>query len=228
MDEAILVGLKAIVQTKKDIELFNVYKGVPVLYKASAQRLHDNVLTITADAYAYEAVCLGLEKRTLILSDVLEGPISARVRSFEIASGLTHLEDFAYASGKIGERLIVRVAPKDPTEVALEDHEGQLIPASLIDISMDGLGVYLLPPGAEQTLKQKPTVHVVLELPTAKINLSGAVRYIRAEPDGRHRAGISFAQDILVRTAITNYIAHRRGEILSELQAIHQDAHRSV
>jgi hypothetical protein len=228
MDEAILEGLRAIVQSKKDIELFNVYKGVPVLYKASAQRLHDDVLMVAADAYAYEAVCLGLEKRTLILSDALEGPVSARVTSFEIATGLTRLEDFAFASGKIGERLIVRVAPKDSIDVAIEDSEGNTLAASLIDISMDGLGVHLQTPGVEQGLKQKPNVRVKLELPTAKINLSGAVRYIRAEPDGKHRAGISFSQDILVRTAITNYIAHRRGEILSELQAIHQDAHRAA
>lgn len=215
----ILVELEVAMRARREVELLSYFKGVPVLYRAQVEHVGGGVIDIHSTDI--EIVCLLLEKQVILLGDALEEPAHADIISVELAAGKARLGNFQYVGTKLGNRMVVRVEPKEAVPVELESG-GQKISAKLADISMDGLAVRLATPGGERPLKLHSMVQVIFGLPTAEVKLVGSVRSMRPESDNMHRLGIVFSQDAQIKD-IAAYITQRRAEILSEIKITYEE-----
>lgn len=214
----ITAGLRRVQRAHKEVDLLNIYKGVPAVFPATLEAISDEGVVISVPTY--EAVCLTLEKTTTILHPMLDEAVTANIGKVNLAEQTATLTRLRYASGHIGDRMTVRVAANDPVDVPIECG-GQSITARLVDISMNGIGVHVSPKHAA-LFRARAVVQIALTLPTTTLKLSGTVRFVR--PDDEHiRVGLNFAQDTQV-LLILHYVRERQVEIMHELLNLYKAA----
>ncbi|HLF00871.1 MAG TPA: PilZ domain-containing protein [Anaerolineales bacterium] len=209
--EQIIHDLKQIADVGETIELLNTYKGLPIVNKASFEKIDGGAITLKTQPH--QLTCLSLEQRAVLLSDILQIAIRADVTAIDKAAGTVTLANFTVTSQKVGDRMTVRVEPREPYPVDFSA-QNQTAPAALADISINGLGLHM--PGAPLALKRRSKVQLTFQLPNAEISAAGEVRYVKQEPDGQ-RVGIDFSQDVRIKALVAQYISGRRSEILDEL-----------
>lgn len=213
--DQILFALERVAKAQGEVELLNGYKGLPIVTKASILRLGDD--TAALNVHKHQLTCLEIEQHTYILCPELEEAASATVIELDKAAGTVELANFLYAGRKIGERMILRVEPKDPIPVTIQI-DGQTISGNLIDLSIDGVGIRLSAPAADQLLKRQSAAQVSFQLLNTRLEFSGTVAYLKAVND-TNRLGVDFSADPHLKAAINQYIAQRRAEIMNELDA---------
>lgn len=216
--EAILPNLRAAMKAKRPLDLLSSFKGVPVRYKASIQQIQDEVVTVQTPRP--EAVCLEVEREVVVLGEGAEEALRADVVSVELASGLAHLSHLRFADSRLGNRLTVRVQPREPMPLRLEAG-GETFTGHVTDISMGGLAVKILSPDPALLLKVRAPVRVAFNLPAGATELVGVISSVKAAAAGK-RLGIAFPQDAQV-SAIVGYVLQRRVEILAELRAAYEE-----
>lgn len=209
--EQLIHDLKQIADVGETVELLNTYKGLPIVNKASFEKIDGGAITLKTQRQ--QLVCLPLEQHTVILSDILQIAIRADVSEIDPAASTVTLSNFTVTSQKVGDRMTVRVEPREPYPVGFSA-QGQAARAALADISINGLGLHI--PGASLGLKRRSRVQLDLKLPNASITADGEVRYVKQGPDGL-RVGIDFSQDVRIKALVAQYISGRRAEILAEL-----------
>jgi hypothetical protein len=214
--DQILFGLERVAKAGGEVELLNGYKGLPIVTKASILKIGDD--TVTLKVHKHQLTCLEIEQHTYILCLELEEAASATVIELDKAAGTAGLVNFLYAGRKIGERMILRVEPKDPIAVTIQT-DGQIISGNLIDISIDGAGIRLSAPAADQLLKRQSAVQVSFQLLNTRLEFSGTVAYLRTTNDA-NRLGVDFSADPHLKAAISQYITQRRAEIMNELDMV--------
>jgi len=214
----ILAGLRQIMLGQEALDLLNVYKGVPVVYPATVQSIADEQVVVHVPAP--EAICLTMEKTTTVLHHLLDEAVTANVVAVNLGAHTATLNKLRYAAGHIGDRMTIRVAPLGAVEVPIECG-GRSLTGILIDVSMDGLGVYV-PAQSADALRPRAVVQLTLALPPATLKLSGTVRFAKSTGDSA-RVGINFAQNTQV-LPILHYVRERQAEIMQELLALHQAA----
>lgn len=215
----ILAGLQRLMRAGRPLDLLNLYKGVPIVYPAVVRELDETQAVVRVTGF--ELVCLTLEPTTILLSQMLEEAVSARVLAVDLPDQTARLGYFEYASSRVGDRMTVRVAPRETVDVAVEVGE-RVVAGQLADVSINGVGLHL--PSA-QTALIRPRAVVRLSLPlvepsAAPATLSGTVRFVRPEGEVT-RVGIVFAQDVQTLT-ILQYVRERQTEILDEIRALYQ------
>src|SRR3989304_537036 len=189
-DSTIIADLRHIARTRQEVELLNVYKGIPVLYRAAVEKVGNDRAVVPF--HRPEAACLTLENKTTILTDLLAGPVNAAVLSVDLAAGSAALGEFHYAHAKVGDRVTLPVAPHDAVEVTIQSGQ-QRVTGSLADLSMTGIGVYISPPDEATALRRKSVVQITLKLEAALLDLAGTVHYRNCCPNTR-RLGFRLIQ----------------------------------
>ena len=218
-DESIIADLRHIARTQQAVEFLNVYKGIPVLYQATVEKVGQDRAVVRFEQLG--AVCLTLENKTTILTDLLSGPVNAAVLAVDLAAGMATLANFRYTYSKVGDRMILRVAPRDVVEVTL--HSGrQPVTGTLADLSMSGVGVLISPLDKADALRRQSVVQLTLKLDSTPLELSGTIRYLKTEGDAA-RVGITLVQTSQARVLV-QYIHKRQEEILRELEALYKAA----
>ena len=213
--DQILFSLERVAKADREVELLNGYKGLPIATKASILKIGDD--SVTLKVHKHQLAGLEIEQHTYILCPELEEAASATVIELDKAAGTVELTNFLYAGRKIGERMILRVEPKNPIPVTIQT-DGQTISGHLIDISIDGVGIRLSAPAADELLKRQSAVQVSFQLLSTRLEFSGTVAYLRTIHDA-NRLGVDFSEDPHLKAAISQYISQRRTEILGELDA---------
>ncbi|MBL8055439.1 MAG: PilZ domain-containing protein [Anaerolineales bacterium] len=216
--ETIFTGLQRLQRANRPLDLLNLFKGVPIVYPAFVAGL--DLETVTVRVPSFEVICLTLETTTILLSQLLEEAVSAQVLSVDLALNQATLGQLQYASQHVGDRMTVRVAPRQPIRVQLECG-GTALRGELTDVSINGLGLHV-PAGQAGALRPRAVVSLSLPLPqpvTSALELSGTVRFVRVE-GGLARVGITFAQDVQM-LSILPYVRERQNEILAELKDLH-------
>jgi hypothetical protein len=217
-DESILTELRHIAHTRQPVELLNVHLGLPVLYRAELLKVGDSRALISFTQP--EAVCLQLEGRTTLLTDLLRAPVNAAATEVDLAAGRATLYDFAFAY-KVGHRMIVRVVPAEQTLVTLSSGPQQLT-GSLLDLAVTGVGLLLPVSDTARSLRRQAVVQMKMNLDGAPLALSGTVRYVRSAADGV-RVGVTLVQTAETRS-LYQYIHIRQEEILNDLRARYRAA----
>jgi hypothetical protein len=219
----IYAGLQRLMTVGRTVDLLNLYQGAPIVYPATVRVLESDHAVLRVPGY--EVVCLTLEPSTILLNQILEEAVAADVRAVDLAAGTVTLSRFRYASSHVGDRMTVRVTPRDPVPVALECG-GQRVDGELADMSINGLGVHV-PVARAGVLRPRAVVHLKLALPQSAdhggdmaLDLSGAVRFVKTEGEV-NRVGIVFAQDVQMLT-ILHYVRERQTEILADLKSVYK------
>jgi hypothetical protein len=220
MSRDIFAALRQIRQAGSLLELLNTFQGVPVVYAVTLQQVGEQEVHVHINGH--EVICLTLEATTTLLSPVLEEPVRAHVLACDVRAGTAKLGLFQYASGRVGDRVIARVAPRANVEVRLVTSE-QTLGGQLADVSIEGLGVYVSGPESFAGLRPRTALQAILTLPgiVEPLTFNGLLRSIKAE-GSRQRLGIMFNQQTRP-LGLQRYIRERQSEILGELRSLYNE-----
>ena len=221
IDRNIKADLLDRVSINQSFDFMNVYKGLPLVYKARLQSVGEKSAKFKVDPPS--SICLGWENCTTILEDANTNAINANVVNFDIKNGLVELTDFKYANRGIGYRMMVRVEPKDIIPVNII-YKNQTIPGDLADISLTGFGVRTQTLG---NLQLRETVQLEVTLMEQRITPIGTLINITEEDDGL-RLAIRFGVEMTIPVATARYITHRRAEIHREIHEAYEKAIESA
>jgi len=217
MNDMILESWQRVAAGKHEIDLLGMYKGMPVIFKAQVNFVYDEAVHI--QPLAFKSVCLTLSPHIIALSDLLDEPINAVVQTVDLAAGTAVLGEFSYVSGHLGDRMSPRVEPREPLEIRV-DSGGKSFAASVMDLSINGAGVFVTGEGANK-LRARSVVRFSLPLPDETLQLLGVIRHAKRTTQGS-RLGIAFEPGTNLRAVFT-FINQRRAELLGELEALYQD-----
>jgi hypothetical protein len=206
------------------LELMNTYRGVPFICRAKVQNVRDDRVEI--ETHDPALVCLAKQKQTKILGSDYFEPAVARTESVDLVNSKATLTHFSYQSTRLGERMIVRVEPKEPIPVRIEN-EDQITTVELVDLSLNGMGVRVDGPNYSAFLKPGTAVQVGMRLPKEEIRLAGNI--LTAIRSGNsYRLSVRFLPGSPYRVTIFRYLIDRRAEIAIELGQEYEQALRDV
>jgi hypothetical protein len=167
-----------------------------------------------------------LKGRVYLHSQLLIRPVKARVKDQSVSKGLFSLFDFSYIHGDWNDRQYERVQPKDPTYVTL-NYQNMAIRASMLDISINGMGV-LVGSSDDHELEFQPNTSIRLDFQTSSIfgwtKLGGATHYQQKVADSIVRLGIRLYPKVEQARQLETYIDNRKAEILDELNQAYLSA----
>jgi hypothetical protein len=204
-------------------ELINIYKGLPLAYKATLETIGDHSLQMSVDSPS--SVCLSWENSTIILDIQHSLAFEAQIVSFYIEKGIVELSDLSPTDRGFGFREMARVEPDKPIPVKISGEVHTVI-GEMLDISLTGIGIqthYL----GDPPLKIGDIVRLAVILMGKNTGPSGTIISVLPE-EGTYRLGIRFTLEETVPNLIARYVTRRRAEIHREIQdaynAAYQDA----
>ena len=204
-------------------ELINVYKGLPLAYKATLETIGDHSLQMSVESPS--SVCLSWENSTIILDIQHLLAFEARIVSYNIEKGMVELSDLTPTDRVFGFREMARVEPDQPIPVKISGEVHTVI-GEMLDISLTGIGIQTHSLG-DPPLKVGDIVRLTLILMGKNTGPSGTVITILPE-GGAYRLGIRFALEVTVPNLIARYVTHRRAEIHRELQDAYDEAYQDA
>lgn len=171
-------------------------------------------------------ICAALKGSVHLHSQLLIRPVKARVKDQSVSKGSFSLFDFSYIKGDWNYRQYERVQPKDPTYVIL-NYQNRAIRASLLDISINGMGV-LVGSSDDRELEFKPNTSIRSDLQNSPIfgwtKLGGAIHYQQTVADSIVRLGIRLYPKVQQSRQLEKYIDNRKAEISDELDQAYLSA----
>jgi hypothetical protein len=218
----ILLDLKASLDHKSETDFMNIYQGVPLVYKASLKRIEGQQAVFKVQPP--DSICLLQDQKTCILDDSMLCGVSAKVVSYDILTGTVVLSDFRYTDQGIGDRMIVRVQPKEPVEVEIYCDE-EKIPGELADVSMNGVGVRAEASDKYDILLENKEISIILHLLGKELVIQGPIQNLTKTTD-HIRFAILFSEEASFSSIISRYIAQRRSEIRQDIKERYQQAHK--
>ena len=220
-------------QVKKDLlanlgvehglELMNLYKGVPLVYKATLAKVGDDGIQMVVAAP--ESICLLWEQSTIILDDRSSLALKAQVGSFLIEEGSVELINIQYTDRGFGVRTMVRVEPVEPIPIKIS-RNNQTTEGEILDISLTGFGIRVSSL-VDPPYQTRDPVGLALNLAGKEIRPSGTVISV-IENDGESRLAVHFSENESVPFEIAHYITHRRAEIRQELREAYEAAYQDA
>ena len=216
----ILSDLALIKEARHPVELLSIYKGVPFVCTASIEQIEgENVELHASDK---SLACLEIDGQARLLGSHYFEPAVGRVKSLDLGRGQIKLCDFSYAGARLGERMIMRVEPRQPVPVDIEC-AGQTCQGQIVDISFSGLGAWVrkddfqpaLKPGAELTLR--------FALQEKAFSLPGVILSLSKVPQ-HQRISVRYSQGWQEKLDIFHYLVDRRAEIEQEVLELYQAA----
>lgn len=207
-----------------DLELMNTYRGVPFICKAKVLSIRDDLVEI--ETHDPALVCLAKQKQTKVLGSDYFEPAVARVASVDLVTNTAILTNLSYQSTRLGERMIVRVEPKEPIPVVIET-EGEQVTVELVDLSLSGMGVQVAPSNYSTALKPGTTIQAAMRLPKEEIRLEGSI-LTAIKTSSAYRLSVRFVANSPYRVTVFRYLIDRRAEIAVELGEAHDQALRAA
>jgi hypothetical protein len=220
----IISDLRLIMDFDHNLELMNIYRGVPFICKAKVLSIQDNLVEI--ETHDPALICLAKQKQTKVLGSDYFEPAAARVASVDLVSHTAILTNFSYQSTRLGERMIVRVEPKEQVLIAIET-EGERNTVALVDLSLSGMGVQVAPSNYSAALKPGTTIQAVMRLPKDEIKLAGNI-LTAIKTGSAYRLSVRFLPNNPHRVTVFRYLIDRRGEIAIELNEEYTQAVRAA
>jgi len=165
LSSEILHNFHKFAETQEDIQLVNVYKGVPISYPAKVRDVGTHTLTLMTDPF--QIVCLYRDKVTFIQHNSFPVTIQASVIQVDFNSNQASLSAFKYVGSTIGDRRQVRVEPKEIITGRLHSKDADVtVRGELADISLNGIAIYIKPSlYSPNIFKVGNKISVELELP---------------------------------------------------------------
>lgn len=208
----------------RSIEMINIFHGVPVSNRAEITMVSKGYVAL--NAHSYQAVCVSMEKRTFLRGGDLEGILRGHPVSVDVASGDILLTRLSTVQASLGQRMGLRVQPKEPVRVEIRTARGS-VSSTLADLSPQGLGLFTFGAYVKDRADFQPGDQVEMEvhipMSDSPLHFSGEVVNIHKEHNSLlHRVGLQVKPDESAVKDLGRYIECRRTEILQELEKTYQ------
>jgi PilZ domain len=211
----ILSDLRLAMEMRQELELMVTFKGVPVICKAKVTQIEGETVTlVTRDP---GLIRIEHENKISVLGSEFFEPSTAKVIKVDIHSGTLELNNFSYLGTRLGERMMMRVEPKEPIRVSLES-ESLLFDGEIVDMSLNGIGIRIDQPNYNPSLKPGTTIKTSFDLPNSRIEMEGTV-LSSVKAGNIYRLSLRFNQNGPQKIAIFRYLIDRRAEIENELKS---------
>lgn len=210
----IISDLSLLKENNQAVDLMNTYKGVPFISRCRIVAIEAEHVTVQTKDFSL--VCVLKEGRTRLLGSEFFEPASASVEAVDLLAGTTVLENFSYLGAKLGERMLVRVEPVEPSQATV-DIGADITQGRMVDISLNGMGVVV--PHSEYTARLKPgvAVRVKTALPGGPIEMAGVVLSAIKRPEDI-RLSVRFSPEHDHKPVIFRYLIDRRTQIEADLR----------
>ena len=211
-----LTFFDSLIGQNSSLLMTKVYRGITLTKKIKKILVNQQGVLFQAfdrDIYAALEGCVHLHSQLLIR------PVKARVKDQPFRKGLFSLFDFSHIKDDWNDRQYERVQPKEPTYVSI-NYQNMTIRASLLDISINGMGL-LVGSLDDHEFKFQPNTGVRSDFHTSPVfgwtKLGGAIHYQQKVADSIMRLGIRLYPKVEQARQLENYIDNRKKEILDEL-----------
>jgi hypothetical protein len=211
----IISDLRLAMEMRQELELMVTFKGVPVICKARVTQIDGEIVSMTTRDPGI--VRFEHEKKVSVLGSEYFEPSTAKVIQTDIRSGALKLSDFSYLGTRLGERMMMRVEPKEPIRISLES-ESLSFDGEIVDLSLNGIGVLIDQANYNPSLKPGTTIRTIFDLPNGHTVVEGTV-LSSVKAGNNYRLSLRFNQEGSQKITIFRYLIDRRAEIESELKS---------
>jgi hypothetical protein len=209
-------------QSNDTLELTKSYKGI-VLQQAV------DILEVKPEAAIFRVnsveMCTALRGDVYLLNQSFPKPVKAHLKSLDIRHGIIILSDFTFTEIEWGKRQYERFQPKNPYYATLR-WKGKTVRAGIENISVNGIGV-LANHRFERRMKIQPgaSIHLDFQLAPDQIYtaVEGKVIYLKTLGRSLVKIGMQLFPKIGEARKLEDYFAHRKQEILGELNQAYWD-----
>jgi hypothetical protein len=218
--------LGEIARQGRSVKFFNTYHGIPINYEGRILSVETQV--VSAIVHEYQLVCMDEDQFTYIQSELLPGLLHARCIEVDMASREVRMTGFDVATSSAGQRMSVRVSPKEPADAEVYNAAGRRIPGILADVSMAGVGIvtFAAYQYGQLAFDMDSEVMVDVQLQGSNVSLSqggtlhfrGSVASIQERGKFTHRIGLKLQSGSESEMALRKFIATRQEELLLELR----------
>lgn len=210
-------------EQRKPVRLINTYRGIPISNEAQVITISQGYVAFRV--HEYQAVCITLEGKTFVQSDLLPEVYQARAVAVDVLTRQAILTEFSGVGTAIGKRMAVRVQPKEPTDVEIYDG-GRRIPGKLADISASGMGVFTFATYIYGELSFEKSENVFIDVSMTSnesiLHCEGKVTSVAHQKGSfLHRLGVKLHPDPATELVLEQYVSQRQDEVLRELKAIY-------
>jgi len=195
------------------LDLLSVYKSVPVLCRATLFSRTKKSLTLNSRCAAILPIIKN--KYAQALGGPTHAPFQCFLTQAQLSSGVMEFEIGPLDASLLGNRRSPRVEPKETLPVDLEC-EDRHVPAILLDISLEGMGVCVPQRFFSFALKPGAGINAHLCLSQTELELQG--RVVGVSRAGEHnRLAIHFDLPYKNGRTLFTFVRQRRQEIEHEL-----------
>ncbi|NTU74672.1 MAG: PilZ domain-containing protein [Anaerolineaceae bacterium] len=212
------------------IKCHNNFRGVPITNPGKVREIQADFVTL--EVHPFQIACIWEEKRAYLEDAALPCIVKALPVSFSIENQEVIVSRLEPAGPSFGKRMGLRVHPKDPIRVEINQDENQLT-ATLADISTNGVGVFTFAALIEEEVtfrKDRPAV-INIPLPTYPevIHLTGVVsNVVKLRGNFVSRIGVRIQPDPKIQTILDGYVQQRKLEIMEELQTYYNQLQQKL
>ncbi len=216
--EAIIKGFELIEKERKEVKLVNFHKGVLIKYDASISRMDKDMVTF--NIHKYQTVAMEDEEQTFIKSEIFPKMIRASVGTIDPEELKATLTDFVYVDSSPEKRIYMRIQPKDPIEVVIQDKEYKTR-GQLVDISIAAIAVYV---AKTRKFKKNADVSISLKLPKissntfTEVNVQGRIIIVFGGETDFNKLVIEISPDPYSEPAIAQYISQRQAQLVRAIK----------
>jgi hypothetical protein len=213
-----------LLEQRKPATLINTYRGIPITNEARIVTISQGYVAFSV--HEYQAVCMTLEGKTLVKSNLLPEVYQARAVAVDVLTKQAILTEFTGSGTSVGKRMAVRVQPKIPVDVELYDGKHR-IPGKLADISTTGVGIFTFATYiyGELSFEKSENVYIDVRMPTSDtiLRFEGKITSVMHQKGTfLHRLGVKLLPNPATDATLQQYVTLRQDEVLHELQAIYE------
>ncbi|AZV46187.1 hypothetical protein C3L23_02540 [Nautilia sp. PV-1] len=209
--------IKEIYINKKPLNLFTIYKGIPIAHKTHILSLDEEEGIIKVTANNYQIVAAKFHKEIFLLENDKEYSFRANIKHFVVHKKQMYLNNIEKVHRNAPKRSFIRVQPKEKIEVVLKYGDKKL-KTELYDISLRGLCV--LGPMSILKVSDIVTLEFILHMDKPYlIATEGEIKSITKLDSKTYRYHIHFELPTHYEYILSKYITKREKEIVKELNA---------
>jgi hypothetical protein len=206
-----------IAASKKPLNLFSIYKGIPIAHKTNILETDEKEGVIKVTANNYQIVAAKFHKEIFLLENDKEYSFRANIKHFIAHKKIMYLNNIEKVQRNAPKRSFIRVQPKEKIDVLLKNGNEKL-KTELYDISLRGLCVL----GKNSNFKVSDIVNIEFILNVDKPHLfitQGEIKSITKLDSKTFRYHIHFELNTHYEFILSKYITKREKEIVKELNA---------
>ncbi len=212
--------------TRNDpILLVNHFNGVTV---ANHSLIHGfNKASVKVSVNKYQGVVLQQEHQTLMVTEICNEAILAKVDYVNLTAREAYLSEFRFVEKMLNAREQVRLCPRHEITATFPEHPE--IEGKVHDISFDGLGFYIPREDANyEKFAKGEQIMVNMSLPLngfeKQVQLPCEIKKVFLEGEElRLRIGVKTQPDEENKKAIADYIKQNMAEICNELDNLYKE-----